>query len=969
MSSSTSLPKKLFRLYEHYVGEPDSESDVWGYWIFIFGYLVGAAGLGAFIVGYAGTVDSYFHIRVSGVAAAAGLAFCLFGLVLMLPVRKRAIQAGAVGLVVALAGVVAFAIVYPYNWRDMGAGLEVEVIAIYSAGIAIIAGVTALVPVVTGRKGMFVEEEGQTEDPPILTGDALEGAQFAVFRDDEGDWGWHVLHLEALAGHQESAATRPEAKAGIERVKSKIGSAGLMELTTSAFRLYQDADETWRWTLVRDDGSVVAECTSSFDARDGAEQSVSFLKDRGPDADVIEIDGAAFTYVEERDEWHWELLDADRRALATSPSGHLDQGDAEEAAMTFAEHFDRARLLDVDHVGVELRESADGWTWRFVDAADDELARSATVYDSRRDAEEAVEALLPELEGASITVSGEPTYELYESGDEWRWRLVDESEHVVARNPEDCSTLEDAERTSERFSDEVDGATVVEIEDAEYEIYPAEEVTSSHGASTGDLPATVEDANPATDGGTTVEDGDAPAGPDWNWRLVTEDREIVAASTEPHAGPDAAAEAIERVRQQASEADLIEFENAAFQVYEADSGEWRWRLIDEDGNVLADSGEEHTSRNEAAEAMMTLKKQAPDADVIEIDTAAFELFVNDDGEWGWRLIDEGGKLVAEDPATHPTRAAAKQAMERLLEHLDSDIRTMDGAIFQTYPDGDDWHWRFILPDGDVVAVGDEAYPTRDELVDGIEDVRDPASRAGTFTIGDVAVQLYESGEWHFRLLDRDREIVADSSVTFDDRATAIDAVEDLERHAPGAPIFTIEDAAIRLERGEGGWRWQLIDADREVLATAATAVDEKEAILETVEEVRRLAPIAGRVDFDVASFDVYAVEDDRWSWRLIDEDGRTVADGTETYSSSDAARNGLEPVRELIDHASILEIDGVSFELHAAEDEDGWVWHLVDKHGSTLSESTRTYESRTDAREAMNAVKRNAPDGWITFTE
>ncbi|QLK27157.1 DUF1508 domain-containing protein [Natrinema zhouii] len=968
MASKTDIHQSLFQLYEHYVGEPDSSKDVYGYWLFIVGYIIGAAGVATFVVGYAGEGNPYTLIRLSGVTAATGLAFCLLGIVLMLPVRRRGIQVSFVGLLISLGGVGFFAWAYPYNWRQLGTDYSVEVISVYTLGIGIIAGVTALVPVLTGQKGMFVEEEGKTEDPPILTGDATEGAQFAVFRDENGDWKWHVLHLEALAQSNESAVTRPDATAGIERVKSQISSAGLMELTTSAFRLYEDRDGTWQWTLARDDGSIVGSCAGEFDQRDGAEESVSFLKDRGPDADVIEIEGAAFTYEERRDQWYWQLVDDERTPLASSETGHSTQERAEEAARTFAERFDQARVLDVEHVGVELCERADGWTWRFVDADDAVVANSTDTFGSRRDAEKAADALLPALESASVTVAGEPTYELYESGEEWRYRLVDENEHVVARGPEGTPERDGSERWTDQFGENAREAVVVEIEDAEYEVYPANDASSGGSpASTpdDDLPATVDEPEPAADGGTTVDAAEAADTSPWHWRLVTDDRDVVAASTEPHGDAEAATTAIERVRQQASEAELIEFENAAFQVYEADSGEWRWRLIDEDGNVLADSGEEHTSRGDAAEAMMTLKEQAPNAELLEIDTAAFELFVNEDDEWGWRLIDEAGKLVAEDPATHPTRGAARQAMNRLLEHLDSDVRTMDRSIFQTYAT-DDWHWRFVMPSGETVAVAGEDHSTRDELVDSLDNVREAAASARRSTIGDVSVQLYGTDEWHFRLLDRDREEIADSAVSTADRQEAMAGVETLKSHALDAPIFSIEDAVIRLD-GNDGWSWELVDRDRDVLAAAVGTAESKDDLLETVEVVRQLAPMAGRVDFDIASFELVADEDQRWRWRLIDEDGRTVASGSETHETVDAARKALEDVRELIELASILEIDSVSFELHTAE--DGWVWQLIDEYGTTMAESTQTYENRTDAREAMNDVKAQAPDGWITFTE
>ncbi|MFP8955987.1 DUF1508 domain-containing protein [Natrialbaceae archaeon A-CW3] len=957
MSALRDFHQNLFRLYEHYVGEPDSKTDVYGFWFFIAGYFIGAIGLLAFVVGYAGG-DAFDQIRASGVAAAIGLALCLFGIVLLLPVRTRGIQASVVGLVIALAGAIAFGFVYPTHWRGYGMELTVEVVTLYAVGIGIIAGVTALVPIITGRKGMFVREQGESEDPPIMTGDSLEGAQFAVFRDEAGDWKWHVLHLEALAESEGSTVTRPETQTSIEKVKSQIGSAGLMELTTSAFRLHEDREGTWQWTLARDDGSVVGTCASQFDRRDDAEQSVSFLKDRGPAADVIEIDGAAFTYTERRDQWFWQLLDDDRQPLAESQDGYRSMEGAETAAQTFAERFHRARLLDIEHVGVEL-ETLDGeWSWRFVDETDEELAQATSTFDTKRAAEEAVEAILAELGSAAVTVASEPTYECYEADGGWRWRLVDGNEHVVATTPDTLEGYEATEEETGRFADSVTSADVVEIEDAEYEIFPTERPTAADG---GEL-------QPVTD-----DDGDASEATeptptqDWHWRLVTEDRDIVAASTEAHTDEETAGEAIERVRQQASEADLIEFENAAFQVYEADSGEWRWRLIDEDGNVLADSGEEHTSRGDAAEAMMTLKEQAPDAELLEIDTAAFEIFVNEDDEWGWRLIDEAGKLVAEDPAVHPTRSAAKQAMERLLTHLDSNVRTMDDAIFQTYAE-DDWHWRFVLPTGETVAVDAASSSTRDELERSIDGIREAAETGQCTAIGDVSIQLYGSGngEWRWRLLDRDRTVVTDASRSYDSNPIVETAIKGLKAHAADAPIFAIDEAAIRMTN-DGGWSWELIDRERTVYAGAVDSRSSKADTMADVEEVRRLAPIAGRVDFDVASFELFAAEDDRWRWRLIDENGQTVATGSEGHPSSDAAHEALDAVRTIIENASILEIDSVSFELHRSEDR--WVWRLIDTYGEVLAESTQSYEHRTDAREAMMAVKEHAPEGWITFTD
>ncbi|WP_425499790.1 DUF7139 domain-containing protein [Natrinema caseinilyticum] len=415
MASRTDIHQSLFQLYEHYVGEPDSSKDVYGYWLFIVGYIVGAAGVATFVVGYAGEANSYTLIKISGITAATGLAFCLFGIVLMLPVRKRGIQASFVGLLVSFAGVGFFGWAYPYNWRALGTDYSVEVISVYTFGIGIVAGVTALVPVLTGQRGMFVEEEGQTEDPPILTGDAMESAQFAVFRDENGDWKWHVLHLEALSQSNESAVTRPDATEGIECVKSQISSAGLMELTTSAFRLYEDRDGTWQWTLAREDGSIVGACAGEFDRRDGAEESVSFLKDRGPEADVIEIevvrqlapmagrvdfDVASFELVaDEDDRWRWRLIDEDGRTVATGSEAHETSDDAREALADVRELIESASILEIDSVSFELHTDEDGWVWQLIDGFGSTMAESTQTYETRTAAREAmndVKAQAPE---------------------------------------------------------------------------------------------------------------------------------------------------------------------------------------------------------------------------------------------------------------------------------------------------------------------------------------------------------------------------------------------------------------------------------------------------------------------------------------------------------------------------------------------------------------------------------------------
>jgi len=158
MSNSEIQGTKLVELYHRYVGEPESKRDVYGYWLFLLGSVAGMAGVTVFQVEqllFAGD----FQVREWAIAlAAVGLTLTMFGVVVLLPVRQRGMQVSVVGVVVAALGIGGFVWAHPRAW-DVQPDYSAPIIAAYSLGLAVIAGVAVLVPVVTGEKGLFVEPE------------------------------------------------------------------------------------------------------------------------------------------------------------------------------------------------------------------------------------------------------------------------------------------------------------------------------------------------------------------------------------------------------------------------------------------------------------------------------------------------------------------------------------------------------------------------------------------------------------------------------------------------------------------------------------------------------------------------------------------------------------------------------------------------------------------------------------------
>jgi len=104
---------------------------------------------------------------------------------------------------------------------------------------------------------------------------------------------------------------------------------------------------------------------------------------------------------------------------------------------------------------------------------------------------------------------------------------------------------------------------------------------------------------------------------EWRWRLVASNGEIIGDGGEGYASKDGARQAVERVQSYAPESDALDVGAAAFEVYEDEGGEWRWRLRHRNGNVLADGGEGYASRSGVHDAIESVKRNAPGAETGE----------------------------------------------------------------------------------------------------------------------------------------------------------------------------------------------------------------------------------------------------------------------------------------------------------------------------------------------------------------
>ncbi|WP_254546938.1 HVO_2922 family protein [Halomarina pelagica] len=59
--------------------------------------------------------------------------------------------------------------------------------------------------------------------------------------------------------------------------------------------------------------------------------------------------------------------------------------------------------------------------------------------------------------------------------------------------------------------------------------------------------------------------------------------------------------------------------NSTFEVFRDAAGEWRWRLVASNGNVIADSGEGYRSKQGVERGIESVKRTAAEAPVEIVD--------------------------------------------------------------------------------------------------------------------------------------------------------------------------------------------------------------------------------------------------------------------------------------------------------------------------------------------------------------
>jgi len=484
MASASSDDGVLLEWYRNRIAEPTTDDEVYGYWLFVFGVLIGL--FGVLLAGATAAETSSTFQRQAGIALGGlGLLFILIGPIVRLPLERRATVVSYAGAAISILAIVWLVVTF-----EGGRAQRPMIFATYGIGMAIIALGAILVPMLSPNDEGPASSDESTADADAAIAEAQAEAEtardeseqlrseaedlsdevetlsadlddlhdskatFELYEDKGGKFRWRLRHRNSniIADSAQGYTRRTNAQNGIESVRRNALGGALLELETeleestdeaeegvvayppgeskATFEVYEDNAGEYRWRLKHTNGNIIADCGGGYTERREAEAGVERVRERVGPAQYLRADPTAYeVYQDSADEWRWRLIHKNGRILADGGEGYDSRSGARDAV-------DRVRtaLESGDDYEFEVFEDAGGkYRWRLEAGNGEIVADSGQGFSEERGARGSIERVENHSADAAVLDIGLAAFEVFEdAGGKYRWRLRHRNGNILA---------------------------------------------------------------------------------------------------------------------------------------------------------------------------------------------------------------------------------------------------------------------------------------------------------------------------------------------------------------------------------------------------------------------------------------------------------------------------------------------------------------------------------------------------------
>ena len=405
MAQDTTKENALVSFYNERITEPSTSDEVYGYWLFVLGLVASVVGVVFFM--YSGVYPrppaseggSYWLLReIGGVFVGVGFPLLLGGVAIRFPLRQLATRIVGVGVILCLAAVLWFIVVYPAGGWPVATG-HTGVIGLYTVGLAVIGLASIVVPMLS-RAETETESEREAREQDEAERSELEARKVELEEETS----------ELEADLETTREERDDAMAATEATEAELET---LRESKARFEIYKDKGGGHRWRLRHRNGNIIATSGEAYASRQKCQQGMhSVMRNAlgaavmtvGPETDEtdteapepIELESHAEfeLYEDNAGEYRWRLVHDNGNIIADSGEGYASKSNVKRAMDSVRKHAESADYLKIDPTGFEIyRDAAGEWRWRLVHENGEILADSGQGYASRQKARQGVDSV------------------------------------------------------------------------------------------------------------------------------------------------------------------------------------------------------------------------------------------------------------------------------------------------------------------------------------------------------------------------------------------------------------------------------------------------------------------------------------------------------------------------------------------------------------------------------------------------
>lgn len=249
--------------------------------------------------------------------------------------------------------------------------------------------------------GVIIDIQNRDEyEKDVIVTEMKSQSTFEIYEDKEGKYRWRLRHKNGniLCDSSRGYTSKNGRDNSIEKIRGYVLSADYLRTNPSAFEVFKDKQNKFRWRLVHKNGKILARSGQGYSSRQKTTQGIDSVQEN------IDTDNAeSEIYKDKSDKYRWRMRHKNGNIISASVRGFDTEDNAQDALNRFKNNTKEANRLDIGSAVFEIyKDSESKFRWRLRHRNGNIISDSGQGYSSKQGAINGINSVKRDVTSAEI---------------------------------------------------------------------------------------------------------------------------------------------------------------------------------------------------------------------------------------------------------------------------------------------------------------------------------------------------------------------------------------------------------------------------------------------------------------------------------------------------------------------------------------------------------------------------------------